>query len=146
MDDVAPPQDPNPTYEKDGDNGGAAPSGEAAATAPSGGGEAGMLKDSDMNEEGGAPSGGGGGGGNLYLRPVFFGNLSHSCMASDVENIFRNPAPGRGDMDGEVKMPIALDRVVSSCVCYGCAVVCLIVYFLIYFVGGAYFCIDTISL
>ena len=26
-----------------------------------------------------------GGGGNLIIRPIFFGNLSHGCMATDVE-------------------------------------------------------------
>ncbi|KAL7552437.1 hypothetical protein ACHAWF_015708 [Thalassiosira exigua] len=43
---------------------------------------------------GGGGGSGGGGGGNLYLRPVFLGNLSHGCMAGDVEGMFRNPAPG----------------------------------------------------
>ena len=110
MDDVAPPQDPAPSmndYDKpaDGGEGAAAPADGAAAM---GGGEAGMVNDSDMNE----PSSGG--GGNLYLRPIFLGNLSHGCMASDVENIFQNPAPSGNSMDGEVKMPYALDRVVSE--------------------------------
>eukprot|EP00571_Detonula_confervacea_P004612 CAMPEP_0172328858 /NCGR_PEP_ID=MMETSP1058-20130122/60570_1 /TAXON_ID=83371 /ORGANISM="Detonula confervacea, Strain CCMP 353" /LENGTH=410 /DNA_ID=CAMNT_0013045991 /DNA_START=1022 /DNA_END=2254 /DNA_ORIENTATION=+ len=121
MEDVAPPQDPNPTYEKpaeenapldtpaaaatpaDNDNVVATNMGEVAAAS-------GMMNDNaDMNtEEGGIPSGN---GGNLYLRPVFLGNLSHGCMASDIENIFNNPAPSSGSMDGEVKMPVPLDRV-----------------------------------
>ncbi|ACI65069.1 predicted protein, partial [Thalassiosira pseudonana CCMP1335] len=34
------------------------------------------------------------------MRPIFFGNLSHNCVASDVENIFRNP-----------RRPLPIDRV-----------------------------------
>ena len=51
-------------------------------------------------------------GGNLYLRPIFFGNLSHSCLASDLENIFKNPAPPVGGQAGEIVKEFDLDRVV----------------------------------
>ena len=37
------------------------------------------------------------GGGSPAIRPIFFGNLSHGCVASDVEGIFERPvvdAPG----------------------------------------------------
>eukprot|EP00581_Thalassiosira_minuscula_P006833 CAMPEP_0183703970 /NCGR_PEP_ID=MMETSP0737-20130205/1489_1 /TAXON_ID=385413 /ORGANISM="Thalassiosira miniscula, Strain CCMP1093" /LENGTH=283 /DNA_ID=CAMNT_0025930777 /DNA_START=90 /DNA_END=938 /DNA_ORIENTATION=+ len=135
MDDVAAPQDPNPSmYDKPADDGVAPGSvGETnggggggaisenpldnggnplSASAPSNNNDAMM---NDNTEEGGLPSnsvgGGGGGGGNLYLRPVFLGNLSHNCIASDVENIFQNPAPSGGMGDGEVKMPFPVDRV-----------------------------------
>ena len=139
MDDVAPPQDANPStadeYAKDGAgeepplaNGGSEPTDDAAAdpaaAADGAGGSAAadeaML--TDNAEEGGVPSGGasrdgggggGGGGGNLYLRPIFFGNLSHNCLAADVENVFKNPTPGSMD-NGEVKAPIPVDRVVSG--------------------------------
>jgi len=137
MDDAAPPQDANPSMmndygkpdsmpaeEGDGaplDDGGASADGGAAPTAASmdpvsaeGGGNDSMMNDNA--EEGGLPSGsvagaGGGGGGNLYLRPIFLGNLSHSCMASDVENVFQNPAPTGGMDNGEVKANIPVDRV-----------------------------------
>ena len=53
-----------------------------------------------VEDEEGAVGGGGGaegsvgsGGGNLYLRPVFFGNLSHGCLATDVEKLFLSPPP-----------------------------------------------------
>merc|ERR1719464_1698674 len=60
----------------------------------------------------GVPGHGSGGGGNLYMRPIFLGNLSHGCMASDVESIFQNPPPSVGGMnDGEVKVPFPVDRV-----------------------------------
>ena len=80
-----------------------------------------------VEDEEGAVGGGGGaegsvgsGGGNLYLRPVFFGNLSHGCLATDVEKLFLSPPPppgggGVGGMDdgaGEARTPFALDRVV----------------------------------
>jgi arginine/serine-rich splicing factor 4/5/6 len=55
--------------------------------------------------------GGGDGGGNLYLRPIFMGNLSHGCVASDVENMFQNPVSTGGAMDGEVNSPFPVDRV-----------------------------------
>ncbi len=54
---------------------------------------------------------GGGGEGNLVLRPIFCGNLSYGCTATELENVFRNP-PGGGQ-------PFDLDRVVSHlCLCF----------------------------
>ena len=43
------------------------------------------------------------GGGNLVIRPIFFGNLSHGCMATDVESIFERPVVDLrgGDEGGE---------------------------------------------
>jgi len=88
--------------------------GTGGAGGAPGGGVSGHNGDAAMNdaaEDGLHPPGsGGGGGGNLYFRPIFLGNLSHSCVASDIENIFANPAPGSMD-NGEVKMPYPVDRV-----------------------------------
>ena len=59
----------------------------------------------------GGGDGGGGGEGNLVLRPIFCGNLSYGCTATELEHVFRNP-PGGGQ-------PFDLDRVVSpSLVCF----------------------------
>ena len=139
------PQDPDPRVmynkqEDDGENiggmmmgggdvdGGGAPSSLAAMA---GGGEAllpGGGTSNDMgggdDEEGAVGGGGGGGGtgdGNLYLRPIFFGNLSHSCLATDVEKLFVNPPPPPGGVNGRMddgaggaRTPFSLDRVVRS--------------------------------
>jgi len=53
-------------------------------------------------------------GGNLYLRPAFFGNLAHACLATDIESLFLNPPPPPGASSDFVRQPFALDRVVSS--------------------------------
>ena len=125
MEDVAPPpQDPNPSssYDdgaKEGENSTApAPLAEGALATPTTNGDS-MMNDSAMadgattttttnNEDGQLMST----GGNLYLRPIFFGNLSHSCLASDLENIFKNPAPPVGGQAGEIVKEFDLDRVV----------------------------------
>lgn len=52
-------------------------------------------------------------GGNLYLRPAFFGNLAHACLATDIESLFLNPPPPPGASSDFVRQPFALDRVVS---------------------------------
>ena len=128
MDDDAapPPQDPP----MDADDDAKPPAAEAdaggdAPPAPEGenGGDAEMGGDAPTSNTEGATTaatgeGGGEGGGNLYLRPVFLGNLSHGCLASDVEGVFQNPAPASGE-GGEVRAPIPVDRVVSS-ECIGC--------------------------
>mmetsp|Transcript_15552 Transcript_15552/g.27893 ORF Transcript_15552/g.27893 Transcript_15552/m.27893 type:complete len:207 (+) Transcript_15552:82-702(+) len=139
MDDNPPPQDQNPNMmndyvkndsaEGDNTNGGgpldntAVPMGDndnnaassamdpVSANGTNNDGGGGMMNDN--TEEGGLPSGmaGDNGGGNLYLRPIFLGNLSHNCVASDIETIFTNPSSGSSVDNGEVKMPVALDRV-----------------------------------
>lgn len=53
------------------------------------------------------------GGNNLYLRPAFFGNLAHACLATDIESLFLNPPPPPGASSDFVRQPFALDRVVS---------------------------------
>lgn len=123
MDDVPQAQDPNPSSmnddykpaaaanNNDGSDApldssvGGIPGGEGVASASSAAAGDGAM------EDGALPSGGGGGdtGGNLYLRPVFFGNLSHGATAADVDAIFSNPPSSMGD--GEVKMPYPVDRV-----------------------------------
>ena len=106
MDDVPPPQDPNPTMDSKPD--GLPPSTDAPPAASA-------ASDSMMDQTNEECETRSSGGGNLYLRPVFFGNLSHGCLASDVENIFTNPSPTGGSMgDGEVKGPYPVDRVVRS--------------------------------
>ena len=126
MEDVAPPpQDPNPSssYDdgaKEGENSTAPAPLAEGALAPTTNGDS-MMNDSAMadgattttntttnNEDGQLMST----GGNLYLRPIFFGNLSHSCLASDLENIFKNPAPPVGGQAGEIVKEFDLDRVV----------------------------------
>eukprot|EP01082_Thalassiosira_pseudonana_P007283 g6291.t1 g6291 contig23:123371-125514(+) len=63
------------------------------------------------------PGGEGGGGsvdGGMAMRPIFFGNLSHNCVASDVENIFRSPVCdvlGGGEDGGDPRRPLPIDRV-----------------------------------
>ncbi|KAL3810170.1 hypothetical protein ACHAXA_007057 [Cyclostephanos tholiformis] len=79
--------------------------------------EEGAVRGGGGGGGGGGEGGGSTGGGNLYLRPIFFGNLSHSCLATDVEKLFINPPPlpgGGGGMDdgaGEARSPFSLDRV-----------------------------------
>ena len=97
-----------------GENGAAMDSETNAATGANNNDGAGGGDEGQISSPSGSAgmSGGGGGGGNLYLRPVFLGNLSHGCLAADVENIFTNPAPTGLD-SGEVKMPYPVERVVS---------------------------------
>lgn len=62
-------------------------------------GEEGMIDDTHPGEGGGGSVDGG-----MAMRPIFFGNLSHNCVASDVENIFRSPVCdvlGGGEDGGE---------------------------------------------
>ncbi|KAL9188921.1 hypothetical protein ACHAXT_011411 [Thalassiosira profunda] len=120
MDDDAapPPQDPP----MDADDDAKPPAAEAetggdAPPAPEGenGGDAEMSGDAPTSNTEGATTaatgeGGGEGGGNLYLRPIFLGNLSHGCLASDIEGVFQNPTPASGE-GGEVRAPIPVDRV-----------------------------------
>ncbi|KAL3782639.1 hypothetical protein ACHAW5_007364 [Stephanodiscus triporus] len=137
---VAPaPQDPNPNsggddYDKGeggGENNGGAMGGDGVGAPSTFAAMAGtMTTDSVVVQQPGgtlSSNGGGGGddeegavgggGGNLYLRPIFFGNLSHDCLATDVEKLFLNPPPpptGGGGMDegtGEVRAPFDLERV-----------------------------------
>jgi hypothetical protein len=59
------------------------------------------------NEERGGPA----------VRPIFFGNLSHNCIAGDVEAIFERPVvDARGGEGGEFLMFVVA----------GCSVVCLL--------------------
>ena len=81
-----------------------------------------------MDDEGAInehPSSQQGGAAVVGIRPIFFGNLSHNCLSSDVEHIFRNPVSRGGGGYGEEKeegmattnageiAPFALERVVS---------------------------------
>ena len=118
----APPQDANPYSSMDDyKESGGEENGDAASATP--GGESGMMNEESMNTNNGDDGqvhnnndgDDNGGGGNLYLRPIFLGNLSHGCMASDVENLFRNPPPMAGQVmaEGEVRQEVRVDRVVS---------------------------------
>lgn len=73
----------------------------------------GMTNDGSLN--------GSAGGGGMAIRPIFLGNLSHGCLASDVEGLFLHPvATGMGGMGGDAHdpdgmgdrpAPFAVDRV-----------------------------------
>ena len=120
----APPQDANPSMDDDYKESAGGENGDTAAA------ESGMMNEESMNNtsttgddgqvnnnnNNNGGDGGSGGGGNLYLRPIFLGNLSHSCMAADVENLFRNPPPMSGQVmaEGEVRQEVRVDRVVST--------------------------------
>lgn len=70
-------------------------------------GEEGMIDDTHPGGEGG----GGSVDGGMAMRPIFFGNLSHNCVASDVENIFRSPVCdvlGGGEDGGEFVLLLLL--------------------------------------
>lgn len=63
-------------------------------------GEEGMAEDRSANGEGGGA--GTSGDSSPAVRPIFFGNLMHGCMASDVEAIFERPVVDtRGGEEGE---------------------------------------------
>ena len=83
-------------------------------------GEEGMIDDTHPGGEGG----GGSVDGGMAMRPIFFGNLSHNCVASDVENIFRSPvcccccllspslnSPLPPTTTGDPRRPLPIDRV-----------------------------------
>ena len=73
-----------------------------------------MADDNGRDAEGG----GGEGEGGPAVRPIFFGNLSHGCMASDVEGIFEHPVCDvRGGMEdhGEFSCSLLL---------FGCCLTC----------------------
>ena len=151
----APPQDANPSSSMDDYN--KESGGEENGDTATAGGESGMMNEESMNttstnngDDGQVHNNndgdGNNGGGNLYLRPIFLGNLSHGCMASDVENLFRNPPPMAGQVmaEGEVRQEVRVDRVVSTSFIY-CIVLILISYicvvlfrmlYLIMFEGG----------
>ena len=63
-------------------------------------GSGGMMEGATGNDNDAASGSGG------YMRPIFLGNLSHGCLASDIENIFHNPVceirvRGGVDMGGD---------------------------------------------
>lgn len=60
-------------------------------------GESTAINNSNMNDDN---------GGSCHLRPIFFGNLSHNCMAGDVEGIFERlvvDSRGGDDNGGECR-------------------------------------------
>lgn len=62
--------------------------------------------------------------GSSGIRPIFLGNLSHSAVSADIEQMFRNPVSRYGGVAEEEKeegmaseiAPFDLDRVVSFCI------------------------------
>jgi len=109
MDDNYDNKPPAASAEEGGD-GTDAPPPEDAKMADSGVPQAPAPSNGEGAAEGAEGEGGSSGSGNLYLRPIFLGNLSHSCLATDVEKIFTSPAGGSGDA-GEVQPPVPVDRV-----------------------------------
>jgi hypothetical protein len=62
--------------------------------------------DGMMKEEGESMNNNNGDDGSCHLRPIFFGNLSHGCMAGDVEGIFeRLVVDSRGGDDNGGEFP-----------------------------------------
>ena len=124
-DDAPPaPQDPHPSSSSNGEkmmmeNGGGG-GGASLDFVPRDG-----VPGYGRDEEEGAVGGGGRGdesiisgsqsaeGGNLYIRPAFFGNLAHACLATDIESLFLTPPPPPGASSDFVRQPFGLDRVVS---------------------------------
>jgi hypothetical protein len=124
-DDAPPaPQDPHPSSSNGEkmmmENGGGGGGGASLDFVPRDG-----VPGYGRDDEEGAVGGGGRGdesiisgsqsaeGGNLYIRPAFFGNLAHACLATDIESLFLNPPPPPGASSDFVRQPFGLDRVVS---------------------------------
>lgn len=73
------------------------------------------AEDDGMMKEEGESMNNNNGDGSCHLRPIFFGNLSHGCMAGDVEGIFERlvvDSRGGDDNGGEF-----LVLCVLCCVC-----------------------------
>lgn len=60
-----------------------------------------MAEEAGKEGMGAEPTAEGGGETSPAVRPIFFGNLMHGCMASDVEGIFERPVVDtRGGEEG----------------------------------------------
>ena len=58
------------------------------------------------------------GGSSSAVRPIFFGNLSHGCVASDVEGIFERPVIDCAGGEGEIIYCSGCAAVLSVFACW----------------------------